>query len=87
MALLRLFVFIVGLLSIVYVCAWFYARAGQRDRLVEEWRERRPPLPEYRYVALGLEEAAPRLKRTLVLGVYVVPLTVLAAIIWWFDYA
>ena len=87
LALLRLFGLLLVALTVVYVCLWAYLRAGQRARLEAEWRDTQPPLPLYRHVAVGLDSSAPRLRRRLLLGVYVVPLLALAAVIWIVDYA
>jgi hypothetical protein len=75
----RLILIFAVALTVVYWSLWQYLRAGDRERLSEEWRRDRPPLPEHTYVEIGLKDAAPRLHRRLVLGVYVVPLTVVGA--------
>jgi hypothetical protein len=72
----RLIVILAIALTVVYWSLWQFLRAGQRERLSAEWRETRPPLPEHTHVEIGLREAAPALRRKLVIGVYVLPLTV-----------
>ena len=86
MAVLRVFAIVLAFLTLTYACLWVYVRMGERARLQAEWHDRRPPLPEFRYVANGLEATRRRLRNRLILGVYVLPLTLLAVLIWWFDY-
>ena len=86
MAVLRLFGLVLGAQTIVFLCLWAYLRAGTRDRLAARWRETRPPMPEFRYVANGLEAERTRMRNRLVLWVYVLPLAATAAAIWYFDY-
>lgn len=77
----RLIVIVALALAVVYWSLWQYLRAGQRDRLARQWARERPPLPEHTHVEIGLREAAPALRRALVLWVLVVPLAALAAAI------
>ena len=87
MGVIRMLALILFVLTALFACFWLYLRAGQRAALEAEWRRDQPPLPMDRYVQNGLEARAPTLRRTLALAVYVAPLTVLAGVIWWLDFA
>ncbi|TFL17295.1 hypothetical protein [Jannaschia formosa] len=71
----RLLIVLAVALTVVYISLWFYARAGLKERLQEQWAQERPPLPEHTFVENGLRDATPHLRRKLILGVYVFPLT------------
>ncbi|MDB2406927.1 hypothetical protein N9W17_00120 [Jannaschia sp.] len=62
-------------LTVVYVSLWFYFRAGARDRLAGVWARDRPPLPEHTFVETEMRAYEPVLRRKLIVGVYVIPLT------------
>lgn len=83
----RLLLVLVVALTVVYVSLWFYFRAGMRERLAEKWTRDRPPLPEHTFVANGLRDYEPPLRRKLFLGVYVIPLTVVIATALVLNYA
>ena len=87
MGAIRLLVLILFVLTALFACFWMYVRAGQREALETEWRRTQPPLPMERFVSNGLEARAPKLRRTLVLTCYVVPLAVIGGFIWWADLA
>jgi hypothetical protein len=81
----RLILILAVALTVVYWSLWQYMRAGHKDRLAEEWARDRPPLPRHTHVEIGLREAAPRLRRQLILWVYVVPVSVVTATILIFN--
>ncbi len=87
LGLLRLFAMFMVLLTVIYWSLVFYLRAGERDRLEAEWDARRPPLPRHTYVDIGLRDAKRGMHRKLVLGVYAVPIAVVCALIYVFNYA
>jgi hypothetical protein len=83
----RLILILAVALTVVYWSLWKYVEAGQKERLAEEWQRERPPLPEHTHVEIGVKRQAPALHRKLVIGVYVIPLTVTAAVIHLFNTA
>ncbi|PWJ12084.1 hypothetical protein [Jannaschia seohaensis] len=70
----RLLLVLVVALTVVFVSLWFYFRAGERERLAEQWAREQPPLPEHTHIENGLRAYEGGLRRKLILGVYVVPL-------------
>ncbi|CTQ49722.1 hypothetical protein [Jannaschia donghaensis] len=85
--LLRLFVVLMVLLTIVYWALVFYLRAGERDRLEAEWEAEQPPLPRERYVEIGIRDYQGSLRRKLLWGVYIVPIGTICALIYFVNYA
>lgn len=87
LGLLRLLAFLIGCLTVIYVCLWFWLRAGARVRLEAEWDRKRPPLPRHTHVRIGLAAERDALRRRLIWGVYVIPVTVFLALAGWLNYA
>ena len=81
-ALVRLVVMAAVVLSVAYVCLWFFARSGETQRLRALWAEEQPPLPEEAFVRDGLERYEPGLRRRLVWSVYVLPISALVIFIY-----
>lgn len=79
-------VLLVGL-TIIYWALVLYFRAGERARLEAEWRRERPPLPEHTFVGIGLRDYEAGLRRKLLWGVYVLPLAVICALVYYLNYA
>jgi hypothetical protein len=72
--------------TIVYVSLWFYARAAQRERLERQWEEEGRPGNRDLYVQEGLDSERYTLRRRLLLGVYAVPFTVLAVVVYFANF-
>jgi hypothetical protein len=85
MAVLRLFGVLLAFLCVAYAGLWMYVRAAQKERLAAEWRATRPPLPEHRFVSNGLEALTIRTRRRLVVAVFVIPIAVFGAIVWFTE--
>lgn len=81
-ALARLLVIGFLVLSVVYICLSLYSRAVRRDKLEKEWDEEIQQGDRDAYVEAGLREYDGSLRRKLILGVYIVPLTVISVIIY-----
>jgi hypothetical protein len=81
-ALARLFIIGFLVLTVVYVCLSLYSRAVRREKLETWYEEEGRPGDLDRYVADGLKEYDRSLRRKLILGVYVVPLTLMCTIIY-----
>ncbi|GIT89666.1 hypothetical protein JANAI62_08490 [Jannaschia pagri] len=87
LGLLRLVLFLTIGLSVVYVSLVFWFRAGEAERLKAEWAQSQPPLPEHTFVANGLRTYLQRLHPKLILGVYIVPITVVCGVVLYLNYA
>jgi len=81
-ALGRLLVIGFLVLSVVYICLSLYSRSVRRDKLEREWDEEIQQGDRETFVEAGLREYDGSLRRKLVLGVYIVPLTVISVIIY-----
>ncbi len=81
-ALARLLVFGFLGLSVVYVCLSLYSRSVRRDKLEKEWDEEVREGDREAFVQAGLLEYDGSLRRKLILGVYVVPISIVSFIIY-----
>ncbi|MCR9109603.1 hypothetical protein [Marivita sp. XM-24bin2] len=81
-ALGRLLVIGFLVLSVVYICLSLYSRAVRRDKLEKEWDEEIQQGDREAFVEAGLRDYDVSLRRKLILGVYIVPLTVISVIIY-----
>ncbi len=81
-ALARLMVIGFLVLSVVYICLSLYSRAVRRDKLEKEWDEEIQQGDRETFVKAGLRDYDESLRRKLILGVYIVPLTVISVIIY-----
>lgn len=81
-ALLRLLVFGFLALTVVYVCLSLYSRSVRRDKLEKEWDEEVQEGDREAFVREGLLEYDGSLRRKLILGVYVVPISIVSFIIY-----
>ena len=79
---LKLFAIAMVLLTVVYVCLSLYSRAVRRDKLEAEWEREGMEGDREAFVEQGLTEYDGSLRRKLILGVYIVPITLVAAIIY-----
>jgi hypothetical protein len=70
------------LLSIVYVCLFFYWRSGVKMRLEEEWVMEGRPGDRDGWIDERLAPVARRIRGWLVLLVYVLPLVGLAVFVY-----
>ncbi|SFI97690.1 hypothetical protein [Jannaschia pohangensis] len=87
LGLLRLVVVLLVVLTVVYWCMVFWFRAGERDRLEAEWETEKPPLPRHTFVDIGMAEYKRSLRRKLLWGVYVVPITLICLLVYLVNYA
>ncbi len=85
-ALARLVVFGFIILSVIYIALSFYSRNVRRRKLKEWWEEEGRPGELDAYVEAGLKEYDGSLRRKLILGVYVIPVTVVSAIIYFTNF-
>lgn len=87
LGLLRLFVMLMVLLTVVYWSLVFYMRAGERDRLEAQWEEEQPPLPRHTFVDNGLRDYGRSLRRKLLWGVYILPIGAICLLIYLVNFA
>ena len=84
--LLRLLFILLILQTIIYVALSFYSRAQRRNKLEAEWDEEIRSGNRETFVQEGLEEYDGSLRRKLILGVYIVPLTAIAVLVYVSNY-
>lgn len=82
LALARLLVFGFLALSVVYVCLSLYSRSVRRDKLEAEWDEEIKTGDREEFVQEGLTDYDGSLRRKLILGVYVIPISIVSFIIY-----
>ncbi len=85
-ALARLMVIGFVALTIIYICLSLYSRAVRKGKLKEWWEEEGRPGELDAYVDKGLDEYDGSLRRKLILGVYVIPFTVMCIIIYFTNF-
>ncbi len=86
LALLRLSVIGFVVLTIIYVALSFYSRAVRRGKLEAEWDEEGMTGDKEAWVDQGLEEYDGSLRRKLILGVYIVPVTLVIVLIYFVNF-
>ncbi|MCW8844027.1 MAG: hypothetical protein OQK00_11500 [Rhodobacteraceae bacterium] len=85
-ALLRLSVIGFVVLTVIYVCLSFYSRAVRRGKLEAEWDEEGMTGDKEAWVDEGLEDYDGSLRRKLILGVYIVPVTLVILLIYFVNF-
>ena len=83
---IRLFFILFIVLSVVYISLSFYSRAVRRGKLKEEWDENQGPGDRDSFIREGLEDYDGSLRRKLILGVYIVPFSLVALLIYVTNY-
>lgn len=81
-ALARLIVIGFVVLTVIYVALSLYSRAVRRRKLKEWWEEEGRPGDLETYIDDGLKDYDNSLRRKLILGVYIIPITVVAVIVY-----
>jgi hypothetical protein len=74
-------------LTVVYVCLSFYSRAVRRSKLRKKWYDGKQLVDRDTFVQRGLERYDGSIRRKLILGVYLVPMVVVAVIIYLTNFA
>jgi Ca2+/Na+ antiporter len=85
-ALARLLIIGFIVCTILYVVLSLYSRSVRKGKLREWWEEEGRPGDLDTYIEKGLEEYDGSLRRKLILGVYVVPFSIVAAIIYFTNF-
>jgi hypothetical protein len=73
---------VLAALTVVYISLWFYARATRRERLEAQWDRKQGPGRRESFVQAELAAYEGPLRRRLIWGVYVIPASLLAALIY-----
>ncbi len=73
-------------LSVVYICLSLYSRAVRKEKLEAEWDEEIRKGDREAFVQQGLKEYDGSLRRKLILGVYIIPLSLMTAIIYFTNF-
>lgn len=81
-SLIRLVAVAAGALTIVYLCLLAYFQADAREKLEEAWSKGERDGLQEDFVQAGLPEKMKRLHNRLILGVYVVPLSLLVLLVY-----
>ena len=87
LALGRLLVIAFIVLTIIYVGLSLWSRSVRKKKLAEWWEEEGKPGDLDTYIDKGLEEYDSSLRRKLILGVYVIPFSAVALIIYFTNFA
>lgn len=87
LGLARLVIILLVALTIVYVSLSLYSRSVRRRKLEAEWAEKGLQGDRDAFVREGLEDYDGSLRRKLIWGVYVVPLALIALIIYLVNFA
>ncbi len=82
MVIIRLFGMLFLFLTVVYICLSLYSRAVRKDKLEEEWFQEGQPGEKDAFIKEGLTEYNNSLRKKLLLGVYVIPFSLIAIIIY-----
>jgi hypothetical protein len=85
-ALLKLVVIGGVILTVLYAALSIWSRRTRRGKLEAEWLVSGRPGDEDAFVDAGLKEYDGSVRRKLILGVYVVPVAVVAAIVYWTNF-
>ncbi len=78
----RLLFILFLVLTIVYVCLSMYSRATRKRKLEDRYHQDGMPGDKETFIREGLEEYDGSIRRKLILGVYVLPLTGIAILIY-----
>jgi hypothetical protein len=85
-ALARLAVVGFVVLTIVYVCLSWYSRGVRRDKLEAEWDREGMTGDREAFVDEGLRDYDSSLRRKLIWGVYIIPVTAVMALIYFMNF-
>ncbi|MET4127916.1 hypothetical protein [Roseovarius sp. MBR-6] len=81
-ALMRLLIFGLILLTGVYLGLLWYFRAKRRGRMAQDWQEAGRPGDRDAYIAEGMAQYDRSLRRKLLWLVYILPVTAITLLIW-----
>lgn len=81
-AALRFLIPLLVVLTVVYVCLSLYSRRVRRDKLEARWRDKGMTGDRDAFINRGLKKYDASFRRKLIFGVYVVPLGLIAVLIY-----
>lgn len=81
-ALLRMLIIILILQTIIYLMALRFARSRARRRLERKWEEGGSDVEKDDYIASGMTEYETSLRRGLLYAIYLVPLAMVAFLVY-----
>lgn len=79
---IRLFILLFVVLTVIYVSLSFYSRAVRRSKLRKKWQDGKQLVDRDTFVQRGLERYDGSIRRKLILLVYIIPVAVIALIIY-----
>lgn len=85
-ALAKLVVIGFVVLTVIYVSLSLYSRSVRKSKLADWWEEEGRPGDREAYIDAGLKDYEGSLRRKLIWGVYIVPVTVVALIIYFTNF-
>ncbi|MFT4959528.1 MAG: hypothetical protein ACI92Z_000604 [Paracoccaceae bacterium] len=85
-ALFRFAVPLLVVLTVIYVAISIYSRGRRRDKLEAYWDEEDLVGDREAFVELGLKDYDGSLRRKLIWGVYIVPVSVVALLVYVMNY-
>lgn len=83
---IKLFAIGMVVLTVVYISLSLYSRATRRDKLEKAWDDEGMTGDRDAFIDNGLREYDGSVRRKLILGVYIVPITAIAAIIYFTNF-
>lgn len=86
LALLRLVIFGFIILTVIYVSISLYSRSVRRRKLLKDWQDTGRPGDKDAYIEAGMAQYQHSLRRRLIWLVYIVPITMIAAIIYFTNF-
>jgi len=85
-ALLRLMVPLLLVLTLIYIGLSLYSRHRRREKLITRWNGNRLTGDRETFIRRGLAKYDHSLRRKLILGVYVIPLGLIAIIVYYTNF-
>ncbi|KZY29611.1 hypothetical protein A3731_26280 [Roseovarius sp. HI0049] len=73
-------------LTVIYLCLSLYSRSVRKGKLAEWWEDEGRPGDREAYIEAGLKEYEGSLRRKLIWGVYIVPVVVISAVIYFTNF-
>lgn len=86
-ALIRLAIFLLVFLTIIYVLVSIYSRSVRRERLEKRWEAEGSIGDRDTYVREGLARYQASLRRRLIWLVYIIPITVIVILVYLLNFA
>ncbi len=86
-AMIRLMAIGFVVLTVIYIVLSLWSRSVRKKKLEEWWEEEGQPGDLDNYIDRGLEEYDSSLRRKLILGVYIIPFSVMCIIIYLTNFA